>query len=111
MLFRSIRLGGIGQKVAEEIERSLSMETRVTVLGHLQRGGSPSPYDRILATRYGVGAVELLMAGSFGCMASLKTPDIVAVTLDEAIEQTRFVPAEGDLVRAGKSVGISFGDE
>ena len=106
-----IRLGGIGQKVAEEIERSLSMETRVTVLGHLQRGGSPSPYDRILATRYGVGAVELLMAGSFGCMASLKTPDIVAVTLDEAIEQTRFVPAEGDLVRAGKSVGISFGDE
>jgi len=106
-----IRLGGIGQKVAQEIERMLAIETRVTVLGHLQRGGSPSPYDRILATRYGVGAVELIMQGDFGRMVSLKTPDIVSVTLDEAVEKPRFVPADGDLVRAGKSVGISFGDE
>ncbi len=106
-----VRLGGIGQKVSDEIEEHLEIETRVTVLGHLQRGGSPSPYDRILATRYGVGAVEMIMKGEFGRMVSLQTPDIVSVTLDEAVEKPRFVPVDGDLVRAGRSVGISFGDE
>jgi 6-phosphofructokinase 1 len=106
-----IRLGGVGHKIAAEIEALTGVETRVTILGHLQRGGSPSPFVRILATRYGVGAVELIMTGQFGRMVSLQTPNIVSVSLDEAVEKAKFVPADGDLVRAGKSVGISFGNE
>ncbi|MBO8158424.1 6-phosphofructokinase [Thermosyntropha sp.] len=105
-----IRLGGIGHKVAEEIEKLAGVETRVTVLGHLQRGGSPVPYDRILATRYGVAAMDAFARGEFGSMVSLKGTEIVTVPLVEAIKKLRKVPLDSDLIHAAKSVGISFGD-
>lgn len=105
-----IRLGGIGNKVGLEIEQFSGIETRVTVLGHLQRGGSPTPFDRILATRYGQRAVEALMEGQFNCMVALKTPFIEAVPLADAVQELRMVPPAGQLVNTAKCVGISFGD-
>lgn len=105
-----IRLGGIGNVVGKEIEKITNTETRVTVLGHLQRGGSPTPFDRILATRYGQSAVECLMQGQFGCMVALKTPLIKPVPLAEAVQELRMVPSAGQLVNTARCVGISFGD-
>ncbi len=104
-----IRLGGIGEKVAAELELRLGVETRVTVLGHLQRGGSPTPFDRILATRCGVAAVDLVRRGEFGRMVALQTPAIVSVSLAEALRPKQVAP-EGEMVHAARSVGISFGD-
>jgi phosphofructokinase-like protein len=106
-----IRLGGIGQTVAEEVEERLSdVETRVTVLGHLQRGGGPIPYDRILATRYGVAAVEAFMEGKYGSMVSLQGTDITTVALEDAIKEIRQVPSGSKIVDAARAIGISFGD-
>ncbi|HOJ11713.1 MAG TPA: 6-phosphofructokinase [Clostridiales bacterium] len=104
-----IRLGGIGNKIAEEIETLTGVETRVTILGHLQRGGRPIPYDRILSTRYGVAAVEMANAGKFGTMVSLKGSNITEVSLEEAVGATKTVPPDGELVRIAKSIGVSFG--
>ncbi|WP_458011788.1 6-phosphofructokinase [Candidatus Solincola sp.] len=104
-------LGGIGELVAGEIESRTGMETRVTVLGHLQRGGSPSPFDRILATRFGVKAVEMVADGDFGRMACLRTPRICSVDLLEAVCKQKKVPPDGEMVMYAKSVGTSFGDE
>ncbi|ACX52345.1 phosphofructokinase [Ammonifex degensii KC4] len=108
--FESIRLGGIGNVVGEQIERITGIETRVTVLGHLQRGGSPTPFDRLLATRFGAAAVNFLMEGRFGEMVSLRTPDITSVPLAEAVGTMRRVPLGCDLIRAARQMGISFGD-
>jgi len=105
-----IRLGGIGNLVGQQIEESTGVETRVTVLGHLQRGGSPTPFDRILATRYGMEAVKLLAQGEFDKMVCLKTPLIQSVSLEEAVREIRKVPADSQLVQTAKAVGISFGD-
>lgn len=105
-----VRLGGIGNKVAKDIEEVVGVETRVTVLGHLQRGGSPIPYDRILATRYGVAAVDNFVKGNFGTMVSLRDNNIEAVPLTDAIEEIKLVPIDSDMIRAAKAVGISFGD-
>jgi 6-phosphofructokinase 1 len=104
-----IRLGGIGNQLAEEIEAITNIETRVTVLGHLQRGGSPIPYDRILATRYGVAAAEQLIEGNSGVMVSLQGTSITTVTLQDAISEIRKVPLDSDMIRTGRAVGISFG--
>jgi len=104
------RLGGIGEQVAEEIERLTGKESRFVVLGHLQRGGSPLAYDRMLATRFGSFAVELLQRGEFGVMTALRSPDIVAVPLECVVGRTRTVPLDSDVVRTGRSVGIGFGD-
>jgi 6-phosphofructokinase len=105
-----IRLGGIGNKLAEQIEELTGIETRVTVLGHLQRGGPPIPYDRILATRYGVAAAENLIEGNSGVMVSLQGTSITTVPLQEAISEIRKVPKDSDMIRTGRAVGISFGD-
>lgn len=105
-----IRLGGIGNQVADEIGRFSGKETRVTVLGHLQRGGSPTAFDRILSTRFGVKAVELLASGQFAQMIALKGTEIQAVPLESAIKQLKRVDPDGELVQAAKSVGISFGN-
>lgn len=105
-----IRLGGIGNKLAEDIEKQIGIETRVTVLGHLQRGGHPTAYDRILSTRYGVKAVELAVEGKFGNMVSLQGKDIVYVSLEEAVGKVKNVKSDNDLIKAGRSVGVSFGD-
>lgn len=105
-----IRLGGVGNKVAAEIEKLAGIETRVTVLGHLQRGGRPNPFDRILSTRYGVKAVELVSEGKFGNMVGLRGDEIRAESLEDAVGKLKTVPADGEMVRIAKSVGVSFGN-
>jgi len=105
-----IRLGGIGNKLAGDIEKLTGHETRVTVLGHLQRGGRPVPADRILSTRYGVAAVEMVNDGKFGMMASLQGNSILAVSLEDAVGKLKTVPPDGELVKIAKSVGVGFGD-
>lgn len=105
-----IKLGGVGNKIAAGIEKLTGIETRVTVLGHLQRGGRPDPYDRLLSTRYGVKAVELAVAEKFGSMVSLSGDEITDVTLEQAVGKLKKVPSDGELVRIAKSVGVSFGD-
>ncbi|MFA6308910.1 MAG: 6-phosphofructokinase [Clostridia bacterium] len=105
-----IRLGGIGVKLADDIEKVLDVETRVTVLGHLQRGGRPVPSDRILSTRYGVAAVEFIDKGMFGTMVSLQGNEIKCVPLEDAVGKLKTVDPKGELVRIAKSVGVGFGD-
>jgi ATP-dependent phosphofructokinase / diphosphate-dependent phosphofructokinase len=90
--FGHVRLGGVGDALAHEIEHRTGYETRVTVLGHVQRGGSPTPRDRVLATRYGIEAADLVDAGRFGMMAALHGDDIVAVPLQDAVAQLKTVP-------------------
>lgn len=86
------RLGGISNPIAAEIERSTGFETRVTILGHVQRGGTPTAYDRVLATRYGVAAIDLASKGEWGRMASLRGTDIVDIPLDAAASNLKTVP-------------------
>ncbi|HUF23283.1 MAG TPA: ATP-dependent 6-phosphofructokinase [Vicinamibacterales bacterium] len=104
------RLGGVGQLVAAELERLTKKEARYVVLGHLQRGGSPTAFDRVLATRFGTKAVELLMEGHFGQMVALKSPHIVPVPLEKIVGRTKNVPPDSDLLSTARSVGISLGD-
>jgi 6-phosphofructokinase 1 len=106
----TIRLGGIGEMLANKISNELGIESRETVLGHIQRGGSPSAFDRILSTRLGFGAVHLIAEGSFGRMVCLKTPGISSVPLEEAVKQLKKVSIELDMVQAAKAIGVSFGD-
>lgn len=105
-----IRLGGIGEYVASELERLLDLETRATVLGHLQRGGVPTPFDRILGTRFGVAAVKAAVAGETDVMVRLRGREIETVSLAEAVKDLRRVDPEGTLVQAARSVGTCFGD-
>jgi phosphofructokinase len=105
-----IRLGGVGNRIAEDIEKLTGIETRVTVLGHLQRGGRPVPYDRILSTRYGVKAVDLVNEGKFGMMVGLQGDSITAVSLEDAVGKLKTVPTDGELIQIAKSVGVSFGN-
>lgn len=107
---RAERLGGIGERVSKELERRTGKESRFVVLGHLQRGGAPLAYDRVLATRFGSFAVELLLRGQFGTMTALSSPDIVAVPLEEVVGRTRNVPIGGDVVQTARRVGICLGD-
>jgi 6-phosphofructokinase 1 len=105
-----IRLGGIGELVGAKVNEMTGLETRVTVLGHLQRGGSPSPYDRILATKYGWKAIELAYEMKFGHMVSLRGNDVTSVPVKEAILKLRTVPPDAQIVMAARAVGSSFGD-
>ncbi len=86
-----IRLGGIANLVAEQIERRTGIETRVTVLGHVQRGGTPTPFDRVLSTRYGVAATDAVHDGAFGSMVALQSDRIVTVPLEEAVKDLKTV--------------------
>jgi 6-phosphofructokinase 1 len=104
------RLGGIAEDVSRQLEQLTGKESRHVVLGHLQRGGAPLAYDRMLATRFGSFAVELLLRGEFGLMTALQSPDIVAVPLASIVGRTRNVPVAGDVVRTARNVGICFGD-
>ncbi len=104
------RLGGIGEQVARELEDLTGKETRFVVLGHLQRGGSPSSYDRMLATRFGSFAVDLIVRGEFGVMVALQSPDIVAVPLERVVGRQRTVPTGSDVIQTARNVGISFGN-
>lgn len=107
-----IRLGGIGNKLAEDLEKVLpGKEVRCTVLGHIQRGGTTSTYDRILSTRYGVAAVELINEEKFGEMVCLKDGKISSDSLENVIGQkSKLVDPNGELVNVAKKVGISFAD-
>jgi 6-phosphofructokinase 1 len=104
------RLGGIGHLVGEYIERQ-GFETRVTVLGHLQRGGTPTAFDRWLATRYGAAAVRLAAKGGFDRMVALQSGQITDVSLEEALAIPKRVKADDDAVVTARGMGISFGDE
>ena len=106
---KEAQLGGIGERVASEIKRRTGKETRTVVLGHLQRGGGPTTFDRLLATRYGVAAVQMIAAGQFGMMAALRPPDIVPVPIKDAIGKIRTVPPEGNVVQTARALGISLG--
>lgn len=92
--FGHVRLGGIGQTLAELIEQKTGYETRVTVLGHIQRGGSPTAFDRVLGTRFGVGVLKLVEEKKFGYMVSLQGNDIVSVPLADATGSLKLVPKE-----------------
>jgi ATP-dependent phosphofructokinase / diphosphate-dependent phosphofructokinase len=100
-----VRLGGIGELVAKRIEDETGLETRVTVLGHVQRGGSPTAFDRILATRFGTVALEAMSRGEFGVMTSLQQQTVRTVLLADAIGKQRLVPPDSQMVFAAKAVG------
>jgi 6-phosphofructokinase 1 len=104
------RLGGIGARVARELESRTGKEARVTVLGHLQRGGAPTAEDRVLATRFGAKAVDLVMRGEFGTMAAYRPPDIVPVRLEDVVRRMKTVPLESDMLSSARALGVSFGD-
>ncbi|MBT9171877.1 MAG: Pyrophosphate--fructose 6-phosphate 1-phosphotransferase [Syntrophomonadaceae bacterium] len=104
------KLGGVAAVIGREIELRSGVETRVTVLGHLQRGGTPTPFDRNLGTRFGVKAVELALAGEFGQMVCLCGNRINSVLLSQAVARQKLVDPADELVRTAKAVGISFGD-
>jgi len=103
------RLGGIGDYVAARIATCLDMDTRVTVLGHLQRGGSPSTFDRCLGSRFGIKALELIEAEAFGQMACLRGTKICSVPIEQAIRELKLVNPHGEMVRAAEELGIMVG--
>jgi 6-phosphofructokinase 1 len=105
------RLGGIGQYVASEIGRMTKKDARVVVLGHLQRGGAPTAYDRVLATRFGCAAIRELAAGKFGQIVVLKGAEISTISMAEAAGKVKTVPADSEQISAARGLGISFGDE
>jgi len=92
--FGHAKLGGIGNYLGAEIEKNTGYETRVTVLGHTQRGGTPTAFDRVLGLRFGVNAVDLVVKGDFGKMVSKRGNDIVSVPIKEAVSKLRTVPPE-----------------
>ncbi len=104
------RLGGVGNELAAMLKHVIQQQVRTTVLGHLQRGGSPSAFDRILATRLGAAAVRLIADGGFGKMVALRGSGIVAVDLDEAVGVQKKVDPNGELVTVTRGLGISLGD-
>ncbi|MFY9979894.1 MAG: ATP-dependent 6-phosphofructokinase [Candidatus Sulfotelmatobacter sp.] len=104
------RASSVGNLIGNAIARGSNKDVRVSVLGHIQRGGSPSPFDRILATRFGVAAVDLIAAGGFGMMVALHGDSIISVDVAHAIGHLKSVDPQGEIVRAARAIGISFGD-
>jgi ATP-dependent phosphofructokinase / diphosphate-dependent phosphofructokinase len=105
------RSGVVSTVIGDAISTCAKKEVRATVLGHIQRGGSPSPFDRILSTRFGVACVDLIAEGGFGKMVALRDSKIKFVDISEAIGQMKMVDPNGELVNTAKSIGIHFGDE
>ncbi len=106
-----VRLGGIGLKIADDVERHLKIESRAIVLGHVQRGGPPTPFDRLLATQFGSHAVHMALAGDFGRMVVYKNNVVSSVLLEEAAGGLKLVPVNHHLIASARAVGTSFGDE
>ena len=104
------RLGGMGSQVCEALAAETGKETRSVVLGHLQRGGAPTSFDRVLATRFGGKAVELIRRGDFGTMVAFAPPNIVARRLDDIVGKTKTVPLDNDLLLTARALGVAFGD-
>lgn len=108
--FEPIRLGGVGEKLVREIEEKTGIESRCTVLGYLQRGGSPTSFDRVLSTRYGVAAAEACLRGEYNVMVSLFHDKIVTVYIQRAASTPRAVPVDSEIIDTGRQIGICFGD-
>lgn len=104
------RLGGIGSKVAQAIASRTGKEVRSLVLGHLQRGGSPTTYDRLLGLRFGAAAVRAIGDGAFGHMVALRGSDVVRVPIDEVMGRQKLVPLDSDIVTTARDLGIALGD-
>jgi 6-phosphofructokinase 1 len=107
---REARLGGIGARVAAEIEQRTGKETRTCVLGHLQRGGCPTTFDRTLCTMFGATAVDLIAAGEFGKMVAFNGGEVNAVKISDAVGRLKTIPPDGNLARTARALGISLGD-
>ncbi len=105
-----IRLGGVSQVVGEQIAERTGLETRTTILGHVQRGGTPCPYDRVLATIFGHAALELAIQGQWNRMVAMQKGRIVSVPLDEVADRQRMVPLDDPLIAAARGVGTNMGD-
>jgi ATP-dependent phosphofructokinase / diphosphate-dependent phosphofructokinase len=103
------RLGGVGEYISRELADCLDMDVRVTVLGHLQRGGSPSTFDRCLGSRFGVKAIELVEQGDFGRMVCLKGRSIKSVAMEKAVRKLKLVDPDGEMVRCAEDLGIMLG--
>jgi ATP-dependent phosphofructokinase / diphosphate-dependent phosphofructokinase len=104
------RYGGVAERIGREIEERTGRETRTLVLGHLQRGGTPTSYDRLIALRFGAAAVRCVANRQFGTMVALEPPHIKAVPLEDAVRQIKTVPVDSDTVETARALGISFGD-
>jgi phosphofructokinase-like protein len=107
---REARLGGIGAMVAEEIEKRSGKESRVCVLGHLQRGGSPTTFDRALCSVFGAHAVELIAANDFGKMVAFQGASVIGIPISEAVGKLKTVRPDGSLARTARALGICLGD-
>lgn len=105
-----IRLGGIGFVLGDQIEKITGLETRTVVIGHLQRGGSPTPFDRILATRLGTKAVEMIVNKEYGSMVGVKGNSLVSIPLKEVAKGPKIVPLNHPMIKAARSIGTCFGD-
>jgi 6-phosphofructokinase 1 len=103
------KLGGAGMRLAEEISARTDYEVRVTVLGHVQRGGAPCAFDRELATRFGVQAVEMVAAGQFGHVAALEAGKLVAKPIEKAVKKLKLVDPSGEIVRSARGIGVELG--
>ncbi len=104
------RLGGVCEVLASQITQRTGKEARAIALRHLQRGGSPTSYDRLLALRFGAAAVRCIERGDFGCMVALDPPETRVIPLAEAVSRQKKVPLDGDVVATARALGISFGD-
>jgi 6-phosphofructokinase 1 len=104
------RLGGVGAVVSAQLQEKTGKEVRFVVLGHLQRGGAPTAFDRVLATRFGGKAVELLTRGVFGRMVANNPPDIVPIPLADVVGKTKTIPVDSDLLKTARAIGVALGD-
>ncbi|MBU6367283.1 MAG: 6-phosphofructokinase [Gemmatimonadetes bacterium] len=104
------RVGGIAERLGVSIQQRTGKETRSLVLGHLQRGGSPTGYDRLLATRFGAAAVQAIADRKWGHMVALQSPHLVTVPIEEVLREPKRVDPEHDIVQTARRIGISFGD-
>ncbi len=103
------KLGGAGHRLAQEIRELTDFDVRVTVLGHIQRGGTPSAFDRVLGTRFGIAAVDCIERGDFGKVVALRGTEILAVPMDQAIAKQKLVEPQGELVRVARACGVELG--
>ncbi len=107
---QDVVLGGIAELLAREISKGTGKDTRSIVLGHLQRGGSPTTFDRLIALRFGAAAVRMIEEKKFGTMVALDPPEVKAIPLEEVIGKIRNVPVDCDTIRTAREIGVSFGD-
>jgi 6-phosphofructokinase 1 len=105
-----VRLGGVGRVVGQEIEKCTGLETRVTILGHLQRGGSPIPFDRILASQFGAKAMDLIIRGQLGRMVNIRGGKIGSCPLKMVVDKQRNVDPDSEIVKVARDLNVSFGD-